>query len=80
MAMRNEAGICPKESLGVLRKRGPMGGILSPTPMVYSHLGMNGIDGGGKRRIAGREAPSSLNQRNPLSAKSTDYAAMPLAA
>jgi len=31
---------------------------------VYSTQGMNGLDGGGWRRTASREAPISQNQRN----------------
>jgi hypothetical protein len=31
---------------------------------VYSPQGMNGLDGGGWRRTASREAPISQNQRN----------------
>jgi hypothetical protein len=43
-------------------------------------LGMIGFDGGGWSRIASREAPTSLNQCNQLSANRTNVSALPLAA
>ena len=38
--------------------------IGSAAATVYSPQGMNGLDGGGWRRTASREAPISQNQRN----------------
>ena len=38
--------------------------IASGSCAVYSAQGMNGLDGGGWRRTASREAPISQNQRN----------------
>jgi hypothetical protein len=40
---------------------------------------MTGFDGSGWPRMAGREAPTSENQRKPSSANRT-YATLPLAA